>query len=362
MKVPCVVLCVVPLLVSLTPARTWTDTLGREIEAEMVKADSSSVVVKRGGKELILPLGKLSQEDKDYVTEWLDKHDASGKSPAAEGQGGSGQSPATEGPDESGRVADRSPKGKPGSAMQFDGKPLEPGGKMNVFEYPYAPEVLERVSKKLKGKDTGYKLAIAVPNDFDPAQPQQVFFACCAVNSADEGRSGNCGVFGMYAESCVANGWVCITYDSNLGRPDHETDLTESINKLKQQWPGISTWKIAVGGFSGGSKACFEPCTYLLKEKFNVVGAFLAGCNSDYSQKYRDKFRAPSSGYRKMKVFMSTGQTDGIATPASSQGVITSLKSNGMRNSKLELFEGGHEFSTAHFVAALKWFAEAAEK
>ena len=351
MKVPCVVLCVMPLFVSPTQARTWTDSLGREIEAELVKADSSSVVVKRGGKELILPLGKLSQEDKDYVAEWLDKHDESGKAPAAEGQG------------ESGKAAEKSPEGKtPAAAMRFDGKPLEPGGKMNVFEYPYTPEVLERVSKKLKGKDTGYKIAIAVPNDFDPARPQQVFIACCAVNSADEGKSGNCGVFGMYAESCVANGWVCITYDSNLGRPDHETDLTESVAKLKQEWPGISTWKIAVGGFSGGSKACFEPCTYLLKEKFNVVGAFLAGCNSDYSQRYRDKFRAPSSGYRKMKAFMSTGKTDGIATPASSQGVITSLKSNGIRNSKLELFDGGHEFNTAHFVEALKWFAEAGEK
>lgn len=52
-------------------ARTWTSSDGRAMEAEFVRGDDKSVTIKRGAKEFTLPLDKVSQADRDYVTSKL---------------------------------------------------------------------------------------------------------------------------------------------------------------------------------------------------------------------------------------------------------------------------------------------------
>lgn len=315
------------LSLSHVQARTWTDTQDRTIEADLVSADETSVVLKKDGKDFTLPLDKLSEADRRHVKEWLEES--------------ANQPPAAPGP------------------LLFDGKELIPGGKVNVYEYDYSPERLERVMKKLNGKDTGFKIGLAVPEGFDPSMPQRVFIASCAVNNEREARAGNLGVAGMYAGACVANGWVCFVYDSNIGRSNHNADMFAAFGKLAEQWPGFKDWQFAVGGFSGGAKSCFDPCGLLVKRKHQVLGAFLAGCNEDRSEVGRKRHKASSAGYRGIKIYMSTGKNDTISTPAQSEKVIKSLRSNGMRNSRLELFDGGHGFHRPHFEEALKWFSSA---
>ncbi|WP_309399018.1 C39 family peptidase [Cerasicoccus maritimus] len=61
--------------ISLAPplqARTFTDTQGRTMEAEIVSYDSGdSVTIKRSdGLEFSLPLNKLSAADQDYIRQW----------------------------------------------------------------------------------------------------------------------------------------------------------------------------------------------------------------------------------------------------------------------------------------------------
>jgi predicted esterase len=55
---------------------------------------------------------------------------------------------------------------------------------------------------------------------------------------------------------------------------------------------------------------------------------------------------------------MSTGKNDTIATPDHAEGVMESLQSNGVRNIRFELHDGGHAHNQQHFVESLKWFAE----
>lgn len=334
---------IVLLCAGVCQARTWTDVQGRTIEAEIVSADDTNVTVDRGGKEVRLALARLSEADQAFVSEWLE---GGGKAVAVKKQD-SGAEPAP---------------APIGGTPQFDGKPLVPGGTMNVYEYPYSAETQEKVTKKFKAADTGYKLAIAVPADFDPSKPQRVFIPSCAVNNDDQARAGNFGAFNMYAPTCIANGWVCIAYDSSIGRSSHNTDLYMAYDKLKSVWPGITGWSFAVGGFSGGAKGCFDPCGFLLKADCKVSGAFLAGCNEDWSAKSKDRYKAPSSGYRKIKVFTSTGKSDNLVSAAHQKMVQDSLKGNGLRSQRNETFDGGHQFHAPHFDAALKWFAEPAAK
>lgn len=58
-------LCVIHSL----PARVWTDVLGRQIEAEYLSADDTSVRIRRNidAQEFTLPLNKLSSRDRDYI-------------------------------------------------------------------------------------------------------------------------------------------------------------------------------------------------------------------------------------------------------------------------------------------------------
>lgn len=321
--------------IAVAGPRGWTDVQGRTIEAEIIRATDQDVVVKLRDKEVTIPLAKLSEDDQNFVKDWLAENKDNDSSAEAGGPGS----------------ADR---------LRFDGKTLETGGKMNLFEYPYTPEQLKLHAKfKPEPKDTGWKLAISVPDDFDPTKPQRIFIANAAVNNDAQRLAGNVGVFNMYSTACATSGWVCIAYDTNLGRSSHSGDLASALGKLAGEWPDFPKWQFAVGGFSGGAKACFQPLAYLIKRDHNAVGAYLGGCNSvNNCAHWRGAYKAPKAGYRKVKAFASTGKDDNLVPQASAERIVEDLKGEGIRNTRSEFFEGGHTFYKPHFEEALKWFAE----
>ncbi len=66
------------LLVILTAeARTWTDQKNRTIEADIVRVEDGTAIVKKQGKEIKLPLSILSETDKKFVAEWNKNNQAS---------------------------------------------------------------------------------------------------------------------------------------------------------------------------------------------------------------------------------------------------------------------------------------------
>ncbi|EIQ01772.1 hypothetical protein OpiT1DRAFT_00347 [Opitutaceae bacterium TAV1] len=53
--------------------RTFTDTQGRSMEAELLDADDKEAKVRRtDGRTFTLPLNTLSKTDRDYIADWLD--------------------------------------------------------------------------------------------------------------------------------------------------------------------------------------------------------------------------------------------------------------------------------------------------
>jgi hypothetical protein len=299
------------------------------MEAEIVAVDEVQVTVNKGGKEFKLPLDNLSEVDQEFVKGWQEEK---AKPEAKPDNGVAGQ------------VA---------GGLTFDGKPFVVGGKMNLYEYEYSPAQLA-VAKKDKGKDTGYKIAMAVPADFDPAKPQKIFIVCTAENNAQQILAGNVGMMSFFAKQCVASGWVCLAYDSNLGREHHAGDLVAAWDKINAVWPQFKTWNFAVGGFSGGAKACFAPCAFLLKNGCKVSGAFLAGCNFDTSGEYQSIFKVPKTAYKNVKVFLGNPASKAdYAAP-----VAASLKKNGMLNVRSEVHQGGSSLDYGQFTVGLKWFAE----
>jgi hypothetical protein len=331
---------------ALLTARTWTDVKGRALEAELVRVEGDVVIVKRNGAENSIKLGTLSQADQDHVAQW--RRDQAPGQPAAAAAPG---------------------------VITLDGKPIETGGKMNLIEKPYSAETLKilakhkgesvgtgdssRDSKKVAdGLETGLKLAVAVPKDFNPLKPMNVFIVITAVNSEEERAGGNIPKFHMYGKSCVDNGWVCLAIDSNNGVPMNFATYDEAFALIEKSWSGFPGSRFAAGGFSGGSKGCWGPIAWLVKTKRNAAGVFMGGCNEDHSERFRKQLSAAASGYRKIRAFMSTGKADTIATTAHAESVKKSLKTNDVKNVRLEFFDGGHSLFAAHFEVALKWWAE----
>lgn len=339
--------CLLLLGSPLLPARTWTDVKGRALEADLVRVEADAVIVNRNGTEISIKLGTLSQADQAHVEQWRKDH-STGEPAAA---------PAAPG------------------TITLDGKPIETGGKMNLIEKPYSPETLKDLAKhygesggtgdsfpdskkSADGLETGLKLAVAVPKDFDPTKPMNVFIVITAVNNEAERAAGNIPKFRMYGKSCVENGWICLAIDSNNGVPMSFAAYDEAFALIEKSWSGFSGSRFATGGFSGGSKGCWGSVAWLVKTKRNAVGVFMGGCNEDFSERFRQQLSAPSSGYRKIRAFMSTGKTDAIANIAQAESVKKSLKANDVKNVRFEIHDGGHSLFAEHFVEALKWWAE----
>ena len=329
-------------LKDIAVARTWTDNLGRKIEAEIVRADADSVTVLMGGREVKIPRAKLSEADQKYCDEWLEN-------------GGKAEEPD----DEEEAVEDGAPE-KPvaNGELEFDGKPLVTGGKVNVFSYDYSPEALKEAGKNLKGGETGFRIGIAVPAGFDPGKPQRVFVANTAQNNAQQTAQGNTAMAGFFAKQCAEEGWVCFAFDSNLGRPAHDQDLVSAVAKMNEVWPQFSQWKFVSGGFSGGGKAAFWPAAYLLKNGYQVTGLFLANTNQDFSGDARAHYKIKKSDYGNVSVLWGTGKWDEVATKATGEMMKKSLEGNGMKEVRVEFHEGKHSLYHPQFIEALKWFEE----
>ncbi len=333
------------LSLSLLQARIWKDAKGRSMVADLVSASDSEVTVLKAGKQFTVPLSSLCEDDQKYVKDWLEETSGAGADANKDFGGGSGNG--------SGAGTRPAAAGK----ATFDGQPLIPGGKVNKYGYDYDPERLAKV-KKWKSDDTGYRIAIAIPHDFDPSKRQKVFIPNTAVNNPKQGLSGNFGVVGFYAKKCVKNGWVCLAFDTNLGRKNHNADLDATFEKLNEVWPDIKNWEFAVGGFSGGSKACWWPAAYLIKNEYKVIGAMLSGCNYDTSGEARDDFKAPKAAYKDIKVLLSNGKWDEVAQVAKQESVEKSLNKNGMRNIRKTMHDGKHNLEYGQIDIALEWFNE----
>jgi len=323
----------------IASARKWTDTLGRTIEAEIVRADADSVTVLTGGREVKIPREKLSDEDQKYCDEWLEKSKDANDA------------------DDDAEAKPSSPAAVSGE-MQFDGKPLIAGGKVNVFNYDYSPQMLNDARKSLKEGETGYRIGIAVPAGFDPSKPQRVFIANTAQNNDQQTAQGNTAMAGFFAKQCVEEGWICIAFDSNLGRPKHDGDMVSAFAKFKEIWPKFSEWKFVSGGFSGGGKAAFWPAAYLLKNGYQVTGLFLANTNQDFSEEARKFYKCKKSDYANVSVFWGTGKWDEVATKQTGDMMKNSLEKNGMKEVRVEFHEGKHSLFHPQFIDALKWFKE----
>ena len=233
-------------------------------------------------------------------------------------------------------------------------------GEVLTFEAPLSPQ--RRTDAAREGhhgapgnrKLERTKVAIAVPNGFDPQKPWPIL-----VISNTQAYS-NIDAMGQFKRAALEADWVVMAADDIGAEAGQEGGTREAcagaaLDYLENAWPGVKTWPIACGGMSGGAKNSGFLAAYLGRDGRRIIGMLMMGVNQDMAS-VAMRQGAPPPNFRSAAVFLSSGKEDTIATPAQHESVKASLRGNGFRKLRLENFDGAHVVHEPHVSEALRWF------
>ena len=236
------------------------------------------------------------------------------------------------------------------------GQAIRPGERINI-QFPLAKEVQDIAARGHRTRVATGRATLVFPPAFDPARPWPILIV---TSTSDFDRTSPMDL-SFYRASAAAEGWVLVASDGPMRiKPDSAewrlAMLLGALDALHREWPQSAKWPVAMAGFSGGSKRTGDLAPYLVKAGVvKLTGIFLTGINVDrLSQSYL-KYQ-PGPAFLGTRIYLSSGTSDKVATPAEHEQVLASLRRTGFRNARLDSFPGEHEVSPAAVRDALRWF------
>jgi len=197
---------------------------------------------------------------------------------------------------------------------------------------------------------------LAAPPGFDPGNSWPVLI----VFSTSDSRRDNRGDIPFYITGALREGWLVLTGDGPEQPRDDSTGwraamTLAALDALHRSFPGSNKWPVACAGISGGAKRACLIAPLLAVKGNRVAGVYLAGVNEDLLGEGYRTFH-PGPGFLNTRIFIISGQSDKIATPAQTERVMRSIRANGFRQVRLETFPEGHNVKRPLTLAALRWF------
>jgi hypothetical protein len=232
-------------------------------------------------------------------------------------------------------------------------------GEILTLEVPLSEKRRAEAAKDGNSRLGHAKIAIAVPQNFDPQKPWPVLIV-----SNTEAYS-NIDSMQQFKQAAVDEGWVIMAADAaeadknKEGSPRWPT-IAAAFDYLTATWPATKDWPIATGGMSGGGKNSAFLAAELAREHHRIVGMLMMGCNQDMATVAYRKSAPPN--FLSSAVFLSSGKSDKIATPEQLEYVKNSLKGTGFQKVRLESFDGAHDIYQPHIGEALRWFVAGSPK
>jgi hypothetical protein len=226
-------------------------------------------------------------------------------------------------------------------------------GEILTLEVPLSDKRRAEAAKDGNAKLAHARMAIAVPQAFDPQKSWPVL-----VISNTEAYS-NIDSLRQFKQAAVDEGWVILAADGVEAEKDKEGSMrwpciAAAFDYLTAAWPTVKNWPVACGGMSGGAKNSAFLAADLARERHRVIGMLMMGCNQDMASVAYRKSAPPN--FLSAAVFLSSGKSDTIATPANHVAVKNSLQGTGFRKLRLESFDGAHDIYQPHIGEALRWF------
>jgi hypothetical protein len=197
---------------------------------------------------------------------------------------------------------------------------------------------------------------LAVPPGFDPRKSWPVL----VVFSTSDFQRENRGDIPFYVTEALSEGWLVLAGDGPERPHDDSTGwraamTLAALDALHRSFPGSNKWPVACAGISGGAKRACLIAPLLAVTGNRVAGLYLAGVNEDLLAEGYRKFH-PDRDFLNTKIFITSGQSDKIATPAQTERVMRSIQTDGFRQVRLETFPEGHNVKRPLTRAALRWF------
>jgi hypothetical protein len=240
-------------------------------------------------------------------------------------------------------------------ALVFEGIPIQPG-KATTALVPLSPE--EKNYAAIGGNRVPEKAVavLTVPTNFDPRKTWPVLI----VFSTSDFHWDNRHDIPFYSTEAVSEKWIVLTGDGPERPHDDSTGwraamTLAALDALHRSFPGSDRWPIACAGISGGAKRSCLIAPLLAVKGNRVAGLYLAGVNQDLLGEGYRTFH-PDANFLNTKIFITSGQSDRIATPVQTEAVKASMQKNGFRQVRLEMFPEGHRVKRPLTREALRWF------
>jgi predicted esterase len=203
-------------------------------------------------------------------------------------------------------------------------------------------------------------VTFAVPVGFDAARGYPVMIISA---TSDPQYHSSRSLLHAYAETAFAGGWILVAADpaEEVSVERDDVGLRYALNAaalaaLTSQWSGAGKAPLAFGGFSGGAKYSGWLAAAFASQGRSIIGIYLAGINSDTIVPAARHFNVLNETFRRIPVFLQSGEKDEIATPADHQGVRDELQRAGFKYVRFERVAGSHEVDPVPLRAALDWF------
>jgi hypothetical protein len=129
-----------------------------------------------------------------------------------------------------------------------------------------------------------------------------------------------------------------------------------ALDALHRSFPSSIKWPVACAGISGGAKRACLIAPLLATTGNHIAGLYLAGINEGVlGEGYR--IFHPGGDFLSTRIFITSGQSDRIATPAQTERVMRLIQDGGFRQVRLEKFPQGHTVKRSFTREALRWFS-----
>lgn len=228
-----------------------------------------------------------------------------------------------------------------------------------TLQVPLTPEEMKQAGTSPGNvAPTEATVAVRLPNNFDPNQPQRVLL----VFATDDGGGAHVRSLPRLGRIAQEVGWVAMAangpvLEKNLPPEWHATMVLAGLRALAEKYPNLKTWSFYPGGNSGGGLRSSMMVPALQAAGYNVKGCFMAGSRAERFSAGQSVFKSPKANLRDIAVFLSVGQQDPIVSAASADAVERAIKSLGVRTIKRDSFDGGHELNEESLKRALLWFS-----
>jgi len=203
------------------------------------------------------------------------------------------------------------------------------------------------------------KVAMAVPQGFDPQKSWPVLI----INNTE--AYPNIDSMNQFKQAALDENWIIMAADPPDAEKDKEggwrwATIAAAMDYVVATWPVAKDWPIACGGMSGGAKNSTFIAAAFARDHHRVIGMLMMGCNQDMASVAFHRSAPPN--FLGVPVFLSSGKSDTIATPAHHEAVRNSLRATGFQKVRLEHFDGAHDVYQPHIGEALRWFVAESNK